>query len=72
MADSDIKKLDESLQKQLESSRKETRDGLEALYKTAQETLKTTTGDSKEAKKARKDATALAAKALKQKMLLII
>ena len=67
MAESDTEKLGKVLQKQLESSRKEVKAGLEDIYNSAQETLRTTKGNTDEDKKARKEATARASKALKAK-----
>ena len=67
MAESDTEKLGKVLQKQLESTRAETKKGLQDLYESAQETLRTTKGDSEANKKARKEATATASKALKAK-----
>ena len=65
MAESETKELAKVLQKQLESSRTETRKGLNDLYDTAQKQLRKAKSDSEADKKIRKEATATAAKALK-------
>ncbi len=65
MAESETKELAKVLQKQLESSRAETRKGLNDLYDAAQKQLRKAKSDSDADKKIRKEATATAAKALK-------